>query len=189
MAPLGLGDELRAALIAKKECWGVLCLHRENATHGFDAREVDLIRRISPHVAEGLRRAIIVRPAEPAGRPHSSELPLAVYAAAARLTRQETDLAAPQPEATARLRTRAGRWLSLHASRLNGPAGPQIGIVIESAPATHVSSLLLSAYGLTEAQSRVTALVIKGHSTRQIVEEFGVRSRRELVAAVLTGKR
>jgi DNA-binding CsgD family transcriptional regulator len=240
MAPLGLGDELRAALIAKKECWGVLCLHRENATHGFDAREVDLIRRISPHVAEGLRRAIIVRPPEQAeteaavpgiivldaglnvvsmspeagkwlaeidavGWPHGSDLPLAVYAAAARLTRPETDPAAPQPGATARLRTRTGRWLSLHASRLNGPAGPQIGIVIESAPATQVSSLLLSAYGLTEAQSRVTALVIKGHSTRQIVEElhisantvqehltaafdkFGVRSRRELVAAVLTG--
>src|SRR6202041_3054478 len=65
MAPLGLGDELRAALIAKKECWGVLCLHRENATHGFDAREVDLIRHISPHVAEGLRRALIVRRPEP----------------------------------------------------------------------------------------------------------------------------
>jgi DNA-binding CsgD family transcriptional regulator len=241
MAPLGLGDELRAALIAKKECWGVLCLHREDASHGFGAREVDLIRRISPHVAEGLRRALIVAPAEPAGAqgaapgiivldtglnvvsmspeagqwlaeidgpgsPHGSELPLAVYAAAARLTRPEEDLAAPQPWATARLRTRAGRWLSLHASPLSGPAGPQIGIVIESAPATHVSSLLLSAYGLTDAQSRVTALVIRGHSTRQIVQELhisantvqehltaafdklGVRSRRELVAAVLTGQ-
>jgi DNA-binding CsgD family transcriptional regulator len=240
MAPLGLGDELRAALIAKKECWGVLCLHREDASHGFEAREVDLIRRISPHVAEGLRRALIVRPPvsvetegavpgiivldaglnvvsmspeagqwlaeiDGAGSPHS-ELPLAVYAAAARLTRPEEDLAAPQPWATARLRTRAGRWLSLHASRLGGPAGPQIGIVIESAPATHVSSLLLSAYGLTDAQSRVTALVIRGHSTRQIVQELhisantvqehltaafdklGVRSRRELVAAVLTGQ-
>jgi DNA-binding CsgD family transcriptional regulator len=59
---------------------------------------------------------------------------------------------------------------------------------------------------LTGAQSRVVALVIRGHSTRQIVEElhisantvqehltaafnkFGVRSRRELVAAMLTGR-
>jgi len=70
-------------------------------------------------------------------------------------------------------------------------------------PATQISSLLLSAYGLTDAQSRVVALVIRGHSTRQIVQElhisantvqehltaafdkFGVRSRRELV----TGRR
>jgi DNA-binding CsgD family transcriptional regulator len=94
----------------------------------------------------------------------------------------------------------------VHASRLHGPPTPQIGVVIEPAPATQVTSLLLSAYGLTTAQSRVVALIIRGHSTRQIVGElhisantvqehltavfdkFGVRSRRELVAAVLTGR-
>jgi hypothetical protein len=54
---------LRAALIAKKRCGGVMCLHRENSPHGFDVGEVDLVRRISPHVAEGLRRAISIRPA------------------------------------------------------------------------------------------------------------------------------
>jgi hypothetical protein len=58
MAPLGLGDELRAALIANKGCWGVLCLHREDASHGFDDRDVALIKQIAPHVAEGLRRAM-----------------------------------------------------------------------------------------------------------------------------------
>jgi GAF domain len=63
MNPLGLGDELRAALIARKRCWGVMCLHREDASHGFDVGEVDLIRRISPHVGEGLRRAISLGPA------------------------------------------------------------------------------------------------------------------------------
>lgn len=113
--------------------------------------------------------------------------------------------AAPQPPAAVRLQSRAGRWLSLHASRLRGPSAPQIGVVIEPTPATQTGSLLLSAYGLTNAQSRVVALVVRGHSTRQIVRElhisantvqeyltaafdkFGVRSRRELVAAVLTG--
>ena len=83
---------------------------------------------------------------------------------------------------------------------------PQIGIVVEPTPTAQISSLLLSAYGLTGAQSRVVALVIRGHSTRQIVGElhisantvqehltaafdkFGVRSRRELVAAMLTGR-
>jgi len=240
MGPLGLGDELRAALIAGKECWGVLCLHRENASHGFDGQEVDLIRRVSPHVAEGLRRAITTRPAAavPAGTaapgiivldvdlavvsmtpeaeewlaeideadwPRTGELPAAVYAVAARLARLEEGPARPQLPATVRLRSRAGRWLLLHASRMHGPSGPRIGVVIEPAPAAQLSSLLLSAHGLTSAQSRVVALVIRGHSTRQIVRElhisantvqehltaafdkFGVRSRRELVAAVLTG--
>lgn len=240
MGPLGLGDELRTALIAGKECWGVMCLHREEAAHGFDGREVDLIRRISPHVAEGLRRAVIIGPvvADTAGTgapgiivldeqlaivsmnpeagqwladidtaywPGSSELPVAAYAAAAGLVRLEHGSAQPHLPTAVRLRSRSGRWLSLHASRLHGPSGPQIGVVIEPAPATQISSLLLSAYGLTSAQARVVALVIKGHSTRQIVRElhisantvqehltaafdkFGVRSRRELVAAVLTG--
>ena len=62
MGPLGLGDELRAALVTKNGCWGVLCLHREDASHGFDASEIGLIRRISPHVAEGLRRAVTIGP-------------------------------------------------------------------------------------------------------------------------------
>jgi GAF domain-containing protein len=47
MAPLGLGDELRAALIDNKVCWGVLCLHREDAAHGFEDRDVAVIRQIA----------------------------------------------------------------------------------------------------------------------------------------------
>jgi DNA-binding CsgD family transcriptional regulator len=240
MGPLGLGDELRAALVTKNGCWGALCLHREDASHGFDAREIDLIRRISPHVAEGLRRAVTIGPSAVAGAgpavpgmivldanlavvsmsheaewwlaeigeadwPSASELPIPVYSAAAGLVRLEDGAATAQPPATVRLRSRAGRWLSLHASRLSGPPRPQIGVVIEPTPAAQISPLLLSAYGLTSAQSRVVALVLSGHSTRQIVgalhisantvqehltaafDKFGVRSRRELVAALLSG--
>jgi DNA-binding CsgD family transcriptional regulator len=241
MNPLGLGDELRAALIAKKRCWGVMCLHREDASHGFDAWEIDLVRRISPHVAEGLRRAVSLAPAaavraesaapgiivldadlavvsmspeaqqwlaeiDDADWPGPAELPMAIYATAAGLVQLQNDGAAPPP-ATVRLRSRSGRWLSLHASALHGPAEPQIGVVIEPTPASQISSVLLIAHGLTDAQARVAALVLRGHSTRQIVRElhvsantvqehltatfdkFGVRSRRELVAAVLSGHR
>jgi len=240
MGPLGLGDELRAALVTKNGCWGVLCLHREDASHGFDASEIGLIRRVSPHVAEGLRRAVTIGPAAPIGAeaavpgmivldanlavvsmsheaerwlaeigeadwPSVSELPMPVYSAAAGLVRLESGHATAQPPASVRLRSRAGRWLSLHASRLCGPPAPQIGVVIEPTPSAEITPLLLNAYGLTAAQSRVVALVVRGHSTRQIVGElhisastvqehltaafgkFGVRSRRELVAAVLTG--
>jgi DNA-binding CsgD family transcriptional regulator len=244
MSPLGLGDELRAVLISGKQCWGAMCLHREDAEHGFDDQEVDVIRRIAPHVAEGLRRAVTLGPLRAAAEtaaaagvpgiilldqdlalmsmsseaarwlaeideadwPSGSELPMAIYAAAMRLARLEQGAAPPQLADTIRLRGRNGQWLSLHASRLGGGPAPQIGIVIEPTPAAQLSSLLLSAYGLTGAQSRVVALVIRGHSTRQIVGElhisantvqehltaafdkFGVRSRRELVAAMLTGR-
>lgn len=241
MGPLGLGDELRAALLSQQACWGVMCLHRADAEHGFEPRELDLIRRISPHIAEGLRRAAMLETPVPTapgapgpgmivlddsltvlsmsdearqwmaeieepGRRRAGQLPMPVYAAAGRLVQVESS-PGPEPPAAILLRSRAGRWLSLHASRLSGSAEPQIGVVVAPAPADQVSSLLLRIHGLTGAQSRVAALVIRGRSTQQIVGElhisantvqehltgafdkFGVRSRRELVAAVLGGPR
>jgi DNA-binding CsgD family transcriptional regulator len=59
MASLGLGDELRAALVVGGRCWGVLCLHRADSPTGFSAHEIDLVRRLAPHLAEGLRRAVV----------------------------------------------------------------------------------------------------------------------------------
>ena len=60
MAPLALGDELRAAFIAKGRCWGVMCLHRQDSPSGFTADELMLVRRLAPHIGEGLRRAILL---------------------------------------------------------------------------------------------------------------------------------
>ena len=81
---------------------------------------------------------------------------------------------APRTGITATLLAFVFGWvtLSLHASRLRGPPASQVGVVIEPAPAGQISSLLLSAHGLTSAQSRVVAMVIRGHSTRQIVRSF-----------------
>ncbi|MFG3155427.1 LuxR C-terminal-related transcriptional regulator [Streptomyces sp. NPDC048219] len=247
MAPLGLGDELRAALVTEHRCWGVLCLHREDSPAGFSADELALVRRLAPHLAGGLRRAVTggafpAQPPLPSAQspppgivvlddslalvsvnpeaeqwladlpghrwPGSGTLPVALHAAAARLVLAErADPVACPPPAAVRLRGRSGRWLSLHASRLQDPAGPRIGIVIQAVPPAELGSLLLSAYGLTEAQLRVAALILKGRSTREIVTElfisgntvqehltaifdkFGVRSRRELVATLLAGSR
>jgi DNA-binding CsgD family transcriptional regulator len=237
MAPLGLGDELRAALVAGPHCWGVLCLHREDASVGFTEQELRLVQRIAPHLAEGLRRAVapgatadmVSGPASPGiivldadlavvsmspeaehwlaeitspGAPRFRELPLAVYAAATWLNRLE-QLPHPAAAPSVRVRTRAGRWVTIHATRLNGPGGHQTGVVFEPASPGQLSSLFLSAYGLTPAQVRVAALVLQGHSTRQIVstlhisantvqehltavfDKVGVRSRRELAATLL----
>jgi hypothetical protein len=68
MAPLGLGDELRAALVSAGRCWGVLCLHRSDRPTGFGVAEIALVRRLVPHLAEGLRRAIVA-PAAVAPQP------------------------------------------------------------------------------------------------------------------------
>ena len=60
MAPLGLGDELRAAFRSGGECWGFLCLHRDQSSVGFNEADARLIARLSAHVGEGLRRALLV---------------------------------------------------------------------------------------------------------------------------------
>lgn len=60
MAPIGLGDELRAAFRSGGECWGFLCLHREDGALGFSEADARLIARLAPHVGEGLRRALLV---------------------------------------------------------------------------------------------------------------------------------
>ena len=62
LAPLGLGDEIRVALSVGGLCWGVLCLHRSASVKGFDAAELDLLRRVAPDLAKGLRRSFTLYP-------------------------------------------------------------------------------------------------------------------------------
>jgi hypothetical protein len=64
LAPLGLGDELRAALLSDGTCWGVLCLHRQRDDPPFTAADVAFLRQVTPHLAEGLRTALLLARAE-----------------------------------------------------------------------------------------------------------------------------
>ncbi|WP_037603863.1 LuxR C-terminal-related transcriptional regulator [Streptacidiphilus rugosus] len=238
MAGLGLGDELRAALIAGHDCWGVLCLHRADAQAGFSSQDLGALRQVAPHLAEGLRRTVVKgalshRGPETPGTPgvivldqrlalvsispdaeqwlarlpgpRTVGLPVPVYSVAAHLAGPD---AVPGTDGdrhgAVRLRTSDGQWLCLHATHLRGAAGDQIAVVVEPAPAVEIGSLILAAHGLTPAQTRVTSLVLEGCSTREIIARlhisaytvqehltavfarFGVRSRRELIAALLS---
>jgi DNA-binding CsgD family transcriptional regulator len=61
LAPLALGDELRAALLTGGACWGFLCLHRERSSLPFTAAEAAFVGRLTPHIALGLRKALLLR--------------------------------------------------------------------------------------------------------------------------------
>jgi hypothetical protein len=61
--PLGFGDELRAVLRVGRACWGYICLHRE-AGAPFSGQEVAYVRRLAPHLAEGIRAGILVASTE-----------------------------------------------------------------------------------------------------------------------------
>ena len=60
LTPLGLGDELRAALITGSACWGFMCLHRDRSSPPFTAGEAAFLARLTPHLAEGLRKALLI---------------------------------------------------------------------------------------------------------------------------------
>src|SRR5215204_6184333 len=60
LAPMDLGDELRAALVVGSKCWGFMCLHRERSSPNFTPAEAALLARLAPHLAEGLRAALLL---------------------------------------------------------------------------------------------------------------------------------
>src|ERR687897_1431003 len=60
LAPMDLGDELRAALVVGAKCWGFMCLHRERSSPNFTPAEAALLARLAPHLAEGLRGALLL---------------------------------------------------------------------------------------------------------------------------------
>jgi DNA-binding CsgD family transcriptional regulator len=60
LGPLALGDELRAALVANTACWGFLTIFRERSRPPFSAAEASFLARLTPHLAEGLRTALLL---------------------------------------------------------------------------------------------------------------------------------
>jgi DNA-binding CsgD family transcriptional regulator len=234
MAPLGMGDEVRIALLSRGRCWGVMCLHREDDDQGYDDDELAFLSAAAPLLGEGLRRALAVTggvasepiPGGPgvlilspdlsvisrnaqAERwlaavhdrdwPSSMHLPVAVLAAAASTRDGDPDTAVQRT----RVHRTDGGWMTVYASPLEGH-DTQVVVVLDTPEPDELTSLALSAHGLTPAQTRVAALVLRGRSTQQIVNElgisgytvqehlrrvfdkFGVGSRRELVAALTT---
>jgi DNA-binding CsgD family transcriptional regulator len=234
MRPLGLGDELRAALVAGAECWGYLCLHRTEHRLGFTPAEAAALARVGPHIAHAVRQAVlrtrstgtgdasgpgvvlladdlnvvaITPQAEhllsliDSGPPTGDPLPVAVRAAAVALVAVERGTATQLP--SVRVATRAGRWLTVHASRLQGPGEDRIAVVLEPTEARASAPLMLAAYGLSRREAEVARVVLRGASTRVIADalhisrhtvqdhlkavfdKVGVRSRRDLVGRLL----
>ncbi|GAC1332626.1 MAG: LuxR C-terminal-related transcriptional regulator [Chloroflexota bacterium] len=129
-------------------------------------------------------------------------LPPAITAVAARLRELEagTTGAGEHLLPRARVRTRRGEWVSVHATRMTGGAVHQIAVILDRAQPTEIAPLIVQSYGLSPRESEVTRLIAQGFATAEIAatchitgetvqdhcksifDKVGVRSRRELVA-------
>jgi len=229
-APLGLQDELRAVLRVRDTCWGYICLHRETP-QAFSAGEARFVQRLAPHLAEGLRMGLLRQashlsagPGGPGlvmlaadgtvaglndaagewledlgGHADGSDLPIEISALAVRLRHlPPTDPAMPRLQ----VRTRSGRWAILDASWLTGQSEKLITVIVQEAAPADVAPLIMVAYGLTDRERTISAMVCQGMSTRQIADRLhltadtvqdhlksvfnrtGVHSRGQLVATI-----
>ena len=66
MHPLGLGDEARAAFRVDATSWGFACLHRSGDASS-NPRELGVLRKITPHVGEAIRRVVATGVTTPEG--------------------------------------------------------------------------------------------------------------------------
>jgi DNA-binding CsgD family transcriptional regulator len=71
LAPMDLGDELRAALTVGSKCWGFMCLHRERSGPNFTPAEAAFLAKLAPHLAEGLRTSLLIGDAKSTPSPSS----------------------------------------------------------------------------------------------------------------------
>jgi DNA-binding CsgD family transcriptional regulator len=60
LAPLELGDELRAVLKVGSKCWGFMCLHRERSSSNFTPAEATFLAKLTPYLAEGVRTSLLI---------------------------------------------------------------------------------------------------------------------------------
>jgi DNA-binding CsgD family transcriptional regulator len=138
----------------------------------------------------------------PDGDWDAGKLPSSVQAVAARALRGTERPDEPGEIAVSRVLSSSGTWVVLHGAALVSPGSRRVAVIVEPAHPARISSLLMSAYGLTEREKDVTGLVLQGHSTSEIAEKLvvsphtvqqhlksvfektGVRSRRDLVGKV-----
>jgi DNA-binding CsgD family transcriptional regulator len=220
LRPGGFDAELRVSFVDGEQCWGSLILVRDRGRPDFDPETMVAVQRLAATLAAGLRCTVVARQATtvqptqgpglvvldrhgqvesltPAARhwlDHLGEDPPALSAVAAS--------ARNSGPARARVRTRNGQWLILHGARLDGDPQRRVSVILEPPRPADLAPLLVAAYGLSDREQAVAALVFQGRSTRQIAralsispytvqehltavfDKVGVRSRGELVGQV-----
>ena len=203
-APRGFGDELRAALVSEDVPWGGLTLLRGADRGPFTPADSALVAALSPHLAEGVRRAILLTALSVPDRLDDGDAGLVLIAPDDTLLMQNAAAAAwladlsQQPPgdglphvvaavaarvrgedgerslARARVRTASGAWAVVRGSALGGNGDAPTAVTIEPARVHDLAPLIVDAYALTERERAVTQLVARGLSTTAIAERLHI---------------
>jgi len=227
LQPYGVGDELMTVCRDHHGCWGSVELMRDSDDAPFSDDEVHFLHELAPLLATLVRRSAFLQwhgddesseppPATlivdagfrltswtPAAHRWLAELPPAVYEITARVL-TPPDAATGLP-ATVRMRTGAGRWVTLEGAPLEGADQGAVVITIRASEPAEIFDLLCRAHDLTRRERQLAALILEGLATKQlaaalcisphtvqdhlksIFAKTGLHSRREL-ASHLTGR-
>jgi DNA-binding NarL/FixJ family response regulator len=200
--PNGFGDELRCVLTGPTGTWGSLTLLREAGRPDFTAAEVRFVASLAGPLADGVRRATLLKDLTPgamrgtgfvvvapddsvelindAGRQWCEELtvndgPAATLPVAVQAVVTQTRHVAEQAStvATARVRSRRGHWIVVRGSAVGDE---RVAVLIEPARPDEQASAFADVYGLTERERAVTEHVARGSSTKEIADHLRVSS-------------
>jgi DNA-binding CsgD family transcriptional regulator len=229
LAPSGLPHELRVVLRDGGAPWGALILLRGKESGDFSDGEVELLAGLSTDLARGVRRAMVVtditarRDPDSPGllllRVHADRLDVLHRNAAADhwfdevhdddsggmpvSVRALAERAQSCGTARARLRTRSGTWLTVHAERLGCGDDVTVQVVVGPSRPLEVAAVVADAYGLTAREVEVVLLVARGWSNDEVAKalvispwtvqdhlksvfgKLAVRSRGELTSRLL----
>lgn len=199
LASIGVEHEVLVDLRTRSgEHWGAFYLVREPGRPDFSSEELEFLRLVAPHLAEGVRRGLLLGEAS---EPEGPDAP-AIVVLGEDLTPESftpgaqqwlADLPTPEQRemppavlsvAQAALNQRAGRgepasaralskrrgWVMLHGQALAGSRGRRVAVTMQPVGPDRITPLLMTVYGLTEREKQVTRHVLQGASTAQIAE-------------------
>jgi len=197
LAPSHLKHEMRVLFTSKAGAWGALILFRGSDTPDFSTAETDLVDQATVSVAAAIRREMVlteIAQVEVADGPGllllDGSLALLSASAAAERWLGEIDdgldperrlpyavmmlanqavaqTAASSQALRTRIRTRAGRWVTLHAQRLAGDPS-HVCVIIEPTRPVELAQLIADAYQLTPRERHIVRLLTSGHTRAEI---------------------
>ncbi|MFG1797738.1 response regulator transcription factor [Nocardia sp. NPDC049149] len=199
LVPTGMPHEMRLLFSTNAKVWGALVMFRSADAADFSAAEAELASAATGMVAEAIRREMVlteVAAAEDIEGPGLLLLDpdlcrISATAAAAHWLHQVDDDIDRRRElpycvlnlarqawsrpgaARSRIRTRAGRWLTLHAERLTS-ADEQLSIIIEATRPVEIAALIADSYRLTAREREVVGLLARGYSRTEIARVLTV---------------